>query len=148
MKTLLFFLSICFSISIIGQDTVVTKPIDSLSVIVHKDPRIDWLIKKQILINESTVHTGKKSNEGYRLMIISTNNRNEAIAAKTKIYSYFPELKAYMWHQSPYYKVKAGNFSDKSEAESYRKRLNSYFPKGVFLMKDKIEVRNADKDKD
>ncbi|MFM2339089.1 MAG: hypothetical protein RL115_2282 [Bacteroidota bacterium] len=148
MKTLLFFLSICFSISIFGQDTVVTKPIDSLSVIVHKDPRIDWLIKKQISINESTVHSSKKSNEGYRLMIISTNNRDEAIAAKTKIYSYFPELKAYMWHQSPYYKVKAGNFSDKSEAESYRKRLNSYFPKGVFLMKDKIEVRNADKDKD
>jgi hypothetical protein len=106
------------------------------------------LIKKQISINESTVHSSKKSNEGYRLMIISTNNRDEAIAAKTKIYSYFPELKAYMWHQSPYYKVKAGNFSDKSEAESYRKRLNSYFPKGVFLMKDKIEVRNADKDKD
>lgn len=148
MKTFLFLFSICFSISSFGQDTVVTKPIDSLSVIVHKDPRIDWLIKKQISINESTVHRGKKSNEGYRLMIISTNNRDEAIAAKTKIYSYFPELKAYMWHQSPYYKVKAGNFSDKSEAESYRKRLNSYFPKGVFLMKDKIEVRNADKDKD
>jgi hypothetical protein len=148
MKSILFVISFCFSLSIIGQDSVKTKPVDSLSVVVHKDPRIDWLVKKQAAINESTVHSGKKSNEGYRLMIISTNNREEAIAAKTKIYSYFPELKAYMWHQSPYYKVKAGNFSDKGEAESYRRRLNSYFPKGVFLMKDKIEVRNSDKDKD
>lgn len=74
-------------------------------------------------------------------MIISTNNREEAIAAKTKVYTYFPELKAYLWHQSPYYKVKAGNFKDRKDAEAYQKRLNVYFPKGVFIMKDVIEVK-------
>lgn len=148
MKQVFFFIALGFSFSLFGQDSVAKKPVDSLSVIVHKDQRIDWLMKKQAAINASTVSVGKKSNEGYRLMIISTNSRDEAIAAKTKIYSYFPELKAYMWHQSPYYKVKAGNFSDKAEAESYRRRLNSYFPKGVFLMKDKIEVRNSERDKD
>jgi hypothetical protein len=74
-------------------------------------------------------------------MIISTNNRDEAIAAKAKIYTYFPELKAYLWHQSPYYKVKAGNFKDRNEAENYQQKLNVYFPKGVFIMNDIVELK-------
>ena len=78
-------------------------------------------------------------------MIISTNSRDEAIAAKTKIYTFFPELKAYLWHQSPYYKVKAGNFKDRKDAEAYQKRMNTYFPKGVFIMKDIIEVKPSDR---
>ena len=119
-----------------GQDVV-----DSNSIIVRKDPRIDLLVKKQAQINEVTSREGRKSGKGYRLMIISTNNRDEAIAAKTKIYTYFPELKAYLWHQSPYYKVKAGNFKDRKDAEAYQRRLNSYFPKGVFIMNDTIEIK-------
>jgi hypothetical protein len=74
-------------------------------------------------------------------MIISTNKRDEAIAAKTMVYTYFPELKAYLWHQSPYYKVKAGNFKDRKEAENYQQKLNVYFPKGVFVMNDIVELK-------
>jgi len=74
-------------------------------------------------------------------MIISTNNRDEAYAAKTRVYTYFPELKAYMWYQSPYFRVKAGNFKDRKDAEAYQRRFNTYFPKGVFIMKDIIEVK-------
>ena len=80
-------------------------------------------------------------------MVITTNKRDEAIAAKTRIYTYFPELKAYMWHQSPYYKLKVGNFRERKEAEDYQKKLNIYFPKGVFIMPDKVEVK-PEKNKD
>ena len=37
--------------------------------------------------------------------------------------------------------LKAGNFKDRTDAEAYQKRLNSYFPRGVFIMKDIIEVK-------
>jgi hypothetical protein len=117
------------------------KVSDSGSVVVHKDPRLDLLVKKQAQINEVTSREGRRSGKGYRLMIISTNSRDEAIAAKTKIYTYFPELKAYMWHQSPYYKLKAGNFKDRKEAEDYQKKLNIFFPKGVFIMNDIVELK-------
>lgn len=114
---------------------------DTSSVIVHKDPRLDLLVKKQAQINEVTSRDARRTDKGFRLMIISTNSRDEAIAAKTKIYTYFPELKAYLWYQSPYFRVKAGNFKDRKDAEAYQKRINSYFPKGVFIMKDVIEVK-------
>jgi len=142
------FLSILFiTISSFAQDTTWKKSADSNSVIVHKDPRLDLLVKKQAQINEETSRDSRKTGKGFRLMIISTNSRDEAIAAKTKVYTYFPELKAYLWHQSPYYKLKAGNFKERKDAEEYQKRLNVYFPKGVFLMNDIVELK-PDKNKE
>ena len=125
------------------EDSAGKEPVDTNSVIVHKDPRLDLLVKKQASINEVTSRDGRRTDKGFRLMIISTNNRDEAMAAKTKVYTYFPDLKAYMWYQSPYFRVKAGNFKDRKDAEAYQRRLNTYFPKGVFIMKDIIEVKSG-----
>lgn len=143
MKFIFALTTVLFTINSFGQDTTGKNIIDTNYVVVHKDPRVDLLVKKQAQINEETSRAGRRTDKGFRLMIISTNNREEAIAAKTKVYTYFPELKAYLWHQSPYYKLKAGNFKDRKDAEAYQKRLNVYFPKGVFIMKDVIEVKPA-----
>ncbi len=133
----LTFATTCFA----QKDTAWVTPVDSNAVIVHKDPRLDLLVKKQATINEVTSRDGRRTDKGFRLMIISTINRDEALAAKTKVYTFFPDLKAYMWYQSPYFRVKAGNFKDRKDAEAYQRRLNTYFPKGVFIMKDIIEVK-------
>ena len=124
-----------------AQDTTWKKPIDSNSVVVHKDPRIDMLVKKQSQINEETSRDARRFVKGFRLMVITTNSRDEALAAKTTVYTYFPELKAYLWHQSPYYKLKVGNFKERKDAEAYQKKLNNYFPKGVFVMPDTVEIK-------
>lgn len=141
MKSILFVSVLFFSASLFAQDSAWKRPDDSNKVIVHKDPRLDLLVKKQVQINEESSRNSRKTAPGYRLMVISTNDRNEAIAAKTKIYSYFPELKAYLWYQSPYFRLKVGNFEDRKDAEAYQKRLNIYFPNGVFIMKDIVEVK-------
>ncbi len=141
MKQLVFVAILFFSLPSFGQDTTWKKPVDSNSVVVHKDPRIDNLVKKQAQINEETSRDARRFVKGFRLMVITTNSRDEAIAAKTKVYTYFPELKAYLWHQSPYYKLKVGNFKDRKEAEAYQKRMNIYFPKGVFIMPDTVEIK-------
>ncbi len=123
---------------VFSQDTTIAA---NNTVVVHKDPRIDMLMSKQAQINEETSRDSRKTGKGYRLMVISTSNRDEAIAAKTKVYTYFPELKAYLWHQSPYYKLKAGNFKERKEAELYQQKLSAYFPKGVFIMNDIVELK-------
>ena len=123
---------------VFAQDTT---SIANNSVIVHKDPRLDMLVARQAQINEATSRDSRKTGKGYRLMVISTNSRDEAIAARTKVYTYFPELKAYLWHQSPYYKVKAGNFKERKDAEAYQEKLSVYFPKGVYIMNDIVEFK-------
>lgn len=138
MKNILAAAFALITLPVFAQDTIVT---DSSQVTVHKDPRLELLVNKQAEINEVTSREARRTGKGFRLMIISTNSRDEAIAAKTKVYTYFPELKPYLWHQSPYYKLKAGDFKDRKDAEIYQKKLNAYFPKGVFVMNDIIELK-------
>ena len=113
---------------------------DTSSVVVHKDSRLDLLIKKQVEINEEASRS-RKNSKGFRLLIINTNKRDEAINAKATVYKFFPELKSYLFYQSPYFKLKAGNFREKKDAEAYQKKLNKFFPKGVFIMPDVIELK-------
>ena len=117
------------------------------TVIIHKDARIDLLVRKQAQINEEWAKENKRTMKGFRLMVINTNKRDEAIAAKTKVYTFFPELKSYLLYQTPYFKLKAGNFKTRDEADDYRKRLNAFFPKGVFIISDIIEIK-PDKNKE
>lgn len=124
-----------------AQDSLFISKNDSSYISIIKDNRVDGLIKRQIQVNEETSRNARRQDKGFRLLVISTTLRDEALAAKTKVYSYFPELKAYLFHQSPYYKVKAGNFKDRKDAELYQRRLELLFPKGVFIINDLIEVK-------
>jgi hypothetical protein len=133
MKIFISFLSFLIICTASAQDTT--------AVIVHKDARLDALVKKQAAINSAVKKATARTMRGYRLLVVNTNKRDEAIAAKTKIYTYFPDLKAYLSYQSPYFKLKAGNFPTRDEAEKYRKQLNGMFPKGVFIINDIIEVK-------
>jgi len=135
---LLAFLFFC-SQSVFSQE--VPSAADSTPIVVHKDPRIDQLIKKQIEINEITTREARRNVKGFRLLVINTNNREEALAAKTKVYTYYPELKPYLIWQSPNFKLKVGNFKERKDAEEYRQKLNIYFPKGVYVINDIIEVK-------
>lgn len=132
-------------ISILVIFVFVTIPafaqIDSNTVVVHKDPRVELLMKKQIEINEVTTRNSRRSAPGYRIQVISTNDRTKAMAAKTKIYQRFPELKAYLMYQAPFFKLKVGNFTEREEAESYLQDILQLFPTGVYVVRDIVEVK-------
>ncbi|WWC83806.1 hypothetical protein PIECOFPK_01533 [Mycovorax composti] len=135
MKLVILFSALLMTTQLYAQSTG--------SINIYKDPRIDVLLKKQAEANNlSTRNSAKRRTaKGYRLLIISSNNRNEAIAARTKLLTHFPELKAYMWYQAPYYKVKAGNFISRNDAQAYQKKLASIFPGNIFIMNDTVEVK-------
>ncbi|RYY38797.1 MAG: SPOR domain-containing protein [Chitinophagaceae bacterium] len=135
MKYLFLFAALFFTFAASAQG----------SVVVHKDPRVDLLAKRQSQINVAVRKASSRTAQGYRLLVVNTSNRQEAIDAKSKVYTLYPELKAYLSYQSPYYKLKAGNFKTRTEAETYRKSLNSHFTKGVFIINDVVELK-AEKD--
>lgn len=145
MKTLLAVLIFLSNLNLSAQITTPVK--DSSTVTVHKDPRIDLLVKKQAEVNKKTGGIGgtKDDNKGFRLMVLITTKREDANKARTLLYTTFPELKHYLSFQSPYYKIKAGNFKERSDADLYRRKLNVYFPRGVFIMPDVIEIKEKDK---
>lgn len=142
MKKLLPALFLLFTTAAFAQaDNNSGADAQAATVVVHKDARIDALVKKKAAINKSAKKSMSRTMRGYRLMVINTNSREEAIAAKTKLYTYYPDVKSYLQYQSPYFKLKAGNFQTRDEAEKYRKAMSTMFPKGVFIINDIIEVR-------
>ena len=137
-KMLLAVMVCCCSLSAIAQTD------STSSIVIHKDPRVDLLVKKQAQINEATTRDARRNIAGYRIQVINTSDRNAAILAKTKVYQLYPELKAYLLYQAPYFRLRVGNFKDKEEAEDYRKSLSREFPNSVFLVRDTVEVKVAD----
>ncbi len=117
-------------------------PADTLTV--HKDSRIDLLIQKQVEINEYTTRNARRTAKGFRIQVINTTDRNAAIEAKTTVYRLYPELKAYLLYQSPYFRLRVGNFETRDEAESYQRQLAREFKQNVYIVNDTIEV-NPDK---
>lgn len=145
MKPILVLFSIFFFQLAFSQDSasvVLTGP----PVIVHKDPRIEALVKRQAAINTASKKASGRTARGYRLLVVNTNSRDEAIAAKTKIYTHFPDQKAYLTYQSPFFKLKVGNYQTRDDAKRYQDLMKILFPKGVFIIGDVIEVKPETED--
>jgi len=117
------------------------------TIIIRKDARIDVLVAKQIAVNKRlSMMTSAGLYKGYRIQIISTNNRDAANKAKNDVLTLFTDQKAYLTYQSPYFKVRVGNFLKKEDAEKFRTQLNKYFPQGVYVVEDAIEYTMKEDD--
>lgn len=136
MKSMLLLLFALQCVRALAQDTA--------GLIVHKDARIDLLMLKATAINEFNTREARRYVQGYRILVINTNDRNKANEAKLLIYRNFPELNAYITYQSPYFKLKVGNFKTAKEAEEVLPRLTTFFPTGIYVIRDVIEI-NPDK---
>ena len=143
MKQVVFLL-IVFSFFLTGFSQTTSTDTLANGIQVTKDARFVALVKKQFEINERA--NKLKDNKGFRIMVLNTNNRGEALKAKSTLLQNFPEQKPYLAYQPPYFKLKFGDFKTKEEATDYQKKLKPYFPKtGLFVIPDKIEVK-LDKD--
>lgn len=131
MKRLLFILAIIgLSFAANASDTI----------IVRKDPRLDVLTAKQIAINKrNSMMTANGQYKGFRIQLVSTTNREQANKAKSDFLNRYPDEKAYITFQSPYFKVRVGNFIKKEDADKLRKTLSKQYPQGVFIVEDAIE---------
>jgi len=108
---------------------------------------MDILVQKQAQINKRTsMMTSTGQYKGYRLQVISTNSREEAFNIKSSLLVKYPGEKTYVMFQSPYFKVRIGNYIKREDAEKFRKELNKSFPNGVFIVEDAIEYTPNDEE--
>ncbi len=124
-----------------------TRPAGKVTII--KDSRLDELAKIEAAFNEDMAAKAKTTAKGYRLMLLSTNDRILAMKVRTQLLQRYPEQKVYMSFQPPYIKLKFGNFLDKEEAEDYRNEIlkNKLVTSNIYLSAETIEVK-PDKNKD
>ncbi len=115
---ILCFLGICFSLN--GQ------------VAITEEPNISRLMNSYISQSRSSEYV-----QGWRIQLITTNDRRKMEAARSKCASLYPDLEAEWKHVSPYYQVQIGAYRTKLELQSFLLELKEDFPNAIPVM-DKI----------
>ena len=143
-KLLLIVLLNVFTLSAWAQNSIADRTTTG-TVTTSKDPRIEILGKKMAEYNESLANK-LHSTKGYRLMMLSTNDRVKALQVRSQLLQLFPDQSIYMIFQSPYIKLKFGNFLDRSEADDYRKQITAakIVAGNIYIVAEMVDVR-ADK---
>ena len=132
-------LCLLISITAVAKAQLVTDTVNS-NVFVVKDSRIDLLAKKKAEINKKAADA-KKPTKGFRIQVLNTTDRNQALSIKSKLLTQYPEHKTYLMYQAPYFKIRIGNFVEKSEADDLKKEMARMFPTGVFVIPSEIEYK-------
>jgi hypothetical protein len=79
---------------------------------------------------------------GYRIQVYVGNNRQDVDDAKVYVMQNFPELNTYFTYNQPTYKLKAGDFMNRMDAERYFSNIKSNFS-GATIISDKIDIRKS-----
>lgn len=111
-------------------------------VTVMKDDRIEMLGREMAKYNEglaNKIHMVK----GYRLTIMSTTDRNQALNIRAKLLQLYPEHNVYMTFQSPYIRLKFGNFIERDEAEDMRKDIaaSKLVSGNIYIVPEMVESK-------
>lgn len=107
---------------------------DGSKVHIEADGRLVTFINRHIKINEGTTKM-----QGYRIQVFAGRSRESAQNAKGKLFSSFPRMTTYMNHIPPTWRVRAGDFIDKDEAQRVCKQVKNTFP-DAFVVPDEINV--------
>jgi len=139
----LSFILIC----ILFYNTSFTQTLDSLNgqkengVVVFKDYRLDILASKETELNTALLKLQARTAQGFRLMVLNTNDKDYAFKVRAELLQKFPEQKPYMWFANPYIRIKFGNFRTKEDAEPYRKEISKMLGGAtIYLIPETIEV--------
>lgn len=111
-------------------------------VIIHQDKRIENLInQKQSAKTDREAIMGN----GYRVQVFSSNEQRtgkaEAFKIEKEIRETFPNTGVYVNYNSPFWKVRVGDFSTTDEAQAFRSKLLEVFPdlrSQTYVVRDQI----------
>lgn len=102
----------------------------SQSVQVTEESVITAMMAKYTEINKS-----KPTTSGWRVQVYATTDRESIDLEKKKFRQNFPGIWADWTHSSPYYRLKAGAFATKMEAQRLLYQLEDGYP-GAFVVQD------------
>ena len=111
---------------------------------VIKDPRIDSIIAHRLIATKSPLgKIGSSSGYGYRVQFFISSNRNEIYAKQAAFNQMYPDLRTYIIYQEPNYKLKAGDYRTRLEAQKLMRDIRPQFPT-LFLVSEKINLPKLD----
>ncbi|PHI19022.1 hypothetical protein CEQ90_14705 [Lewinellaceae bacterium SD302] len=83
------------------------------------------------------VNTAETKTEGWRVQVLATTDRQRLESVQAQFKLNYPSIPVDWVHTKPYYKLRAGAFQTKQEAERLKYTLGRQFD-GVYLVKDEV----------
>ncbi len=102
------------------------------NVIVTPDPDVSRVLDLFAEVSET-----QDKVEGWRVQILATTDRQQLETTETQFKASYPSVPVDWVHNTPYYKLRAGAFFTRREADRLRQTLSREF-EGVYLVKDEV----------
>jgi hypothetical protein len=98
----------------------------------YKECILDQTDRVNAMLDSAAIKNLEASRiQGFRILIYSGNDRDEAIKAKENAYLLFPKADVYMTYQVPSFKVRFGDFYSRLDAWTTLLKLKAQFPQAV-----------------
>ena len=123
MKYIVLFIGLLLGFQSYGQGTVT----------VSTSPKVNQMMDEFTATNKS-----ENTIKGWRIQIITTNNRRKMETARSKFSSMYPDVDVKWNHVAPYYRVKVGAYENKMQLMGFLLELKEDFP-GVIPVMDDIK---------
>lgn len=161
MKQLIAFIIFSCSVAVFAETNSVMTIADRLNkggVIIVSQPDALNKLLLPVVESEPVVASGDTENvemmkpsrsarAGYRIMVFDDNNvrtaKGAAQARKTQIESRFPQYRTYVVFDSPYWRVKVGDFRTRGEAEAVMAEIRAAYPgmsSSLRIVRDRINA--------
>lgn len=122
-----YFLIIIFSILLFSVD------IDAQSVTFNETYDVSSMMDRYTSNNKAT-----STIKGWRIQIISTNDRRAMESALSKFSGMFPDMETSWKHMAPYYQVRVGAYENKTNLMAFLTQIKADFPLATPIV-DEIE---------
>ena len=123
----------CFPSLLLAQPGPASLTGDTLAW-VSSSPKLNQAVAKLKEMN-----TGKQTMPGYRIQVYFGSQRSKANELRAKFNSRFPDINAVVSYQQPNFKVRAGDFRTRMEAQSKLEIVEKEFT-GAFVVPDEIRL--------
>lgn len=88
----------------------------------------------------SRVNEQEDKIDGWRVQLLATTDRQQLENTEREFKVNYPSITVDWVHNKPYYKLRAGAFFTRQEAERLRQRLSQEY-EGVYLVKAEVDER-------
>ena len=101
---------------------------------VSRNPKLDMVVNKLKEINVK-----KQTMPGYRIQVYFGTQRSKANEIRALFNTHYPDIPATVSYSQPNFKVRAGDFRTRLEAQKHLRDVVLNFP-GAFVIPDEIRL--------
>jgi len=105
------------------------------TIIIHKDTKIDRLLDFYAA-HENSI----EEMQGYRIQIMAGTSRDKAYKMQGNFNYAYPQFRSYLQYNSPYFKIRVGDFTDRLSAHRFLQQVKQKYP-GSFIVDEVVKLR-------